>query len=274
MDEKTFSQIISPDTPIDEPRAFNVVALIFGWFMTIVILVGIGFISFEFYCASVGKPLNFGGYVPSGIGNDVEQPVQYTAEEIISQFKIVSPAENVTLKLYENITIICRWSPLAPSMDRPQFEPKVLVDNVSVVWKYSFGYNIWVTTINFAQAGEHRIWVANENRTVNVISDLQQNEVTENDEFFPPLYKHRLCEDEKKCTVCHDTRSRDDFLASRDHYDEIAMTVRTERCFQCHIAVDFEFVHRSLNRPTLRCADCHSLHGTSESFSLLKERKQ
>ena len=269
MDENKFSQLFSPGDKFTEPQAVRFVFALVGSLMSLLFLGVIGFILFEMYRDKVGHPLEFGDRPPPGFApKTAEAPTHFTAEELAAQFRLVSPPDNTTWSADKPLTVLCRWQPLRRDISEPPLEPTLMIDGFTIPWSETFGRDVWFAHVRLTP-GNHRIWVAGENREIEVAADVSAI-LPQQPDPLPMSHWHPESDDPQKCSLCHDSRDRSDVIPSANRHAELRLQVRSERCFQCHIAVDFEVSHRKLDRPVTRCGDCHALHGTTEPSALLR----
>lgn len=243
--------------------------MIFAIICSVVIVLFIGFIVFEFSMDMLGKPLDFGEEPPPEVLDPFpeEKRVYVDADEILSQFALLSPLDRCTIQ-DGRTTVLCTWTPPSDGkMNEPPLELILYVDDFPVPWTMQFGNNTWLANLKL-KPGRHRI---NASSTVEAEFYVQYPDHTETPKGWTVMHVHPDVDDPERCGECHERIRKPDDLVHRGRGISLGAWKGASSCLVCHPDSEFEATHQHPLEPLRDCRRCHTVHGTNASEkSLLK----
>ena len=186
-----------------------------------------------------------------------------TAEEIQSQFRIVTPPNLARIE-GRWITVLCRWVPPKGSNERePPVIPHLFCDNLLIPWTMTFGNDVWFARIKVSRTGKHHLRVLSQDLIVHVDDSGVEN-IRQGEKPRKPLIIHEGTDDPKRCGECHVIVESTSVPIHQRRGLTIGPLHPSEACFACHQPETVRERHSKLPEPAGNdCASCHRLHGQS-----------
>jgi len=259
-----FTSLIPPDAPIlGPPDPLKNLGTVASVFFSVLFVGLIVFLCVDFSLDQLGRPIH--GALPSTeIGSQSREDDRpwrkrlFTAEEIQSQFRIVTPPDR-SLITGHWVPVLCRWTPLEPGMEGPPVQPQLFFDEALIPWTMSFGTDVWFARVQVGN-GEHQLRLLGQDLTVFVHDSVPENSGDERNRNL--LVIHEGTDDPTRCGECHAVIQGKNDIIHTSRSLTIGPLRPSESCFACHKVETVEIRHsKHAELPGNDCATCHRLHG-------------
>ena len=244
------ASFVPPHVTPPDPFAVKVVALVFSMFLSVVLMLFIGFMGIEFLADMLGQPLTLGTQVPS---HDIYPLTEQDSITLLeSPYELITPKHHTQMLGPEVVVIYTH----RVQEDWHAMPPDLLVDGTAHPWEIQFSDKTWFTRLQL-QAGLHHVQVGKteaEFFVETVDSSLRSPEEWAWNRPHPDTNKIDRCYD------CHEisVQSMDPLATSHDL--TLGVWKGAESCFACHEREEHALRHAALKSTANRCFWCHSMH--------------
>ncbi len=257
-----FTSIIPPDIPIPEPPdPIKLIGAAVSVFLSILFVSFILFLFVDFSLEQLGKPIR--STVSSSPEFEDHEPPRrkrvFTAEELLSQFRFVTPLDRVWIN-GNHLTVLCRWTSPDPDIESPPVQPQLLIDETLVPWTVCFGPDVWLANV-VMRSGEHHLRILGKDFNV-FFHKAKPKGSADTEKLWKQLIVHEGTDDPNRCDECHVMIEGKADVVRKGRGLTVGPLRPFETCFDCHEPAKVDRRHAKLPEPpSQNCSSCHRLHG-------------
>ena len=233
-------------TPPDPPIA-KAVLLGFSIFMSLIMVVFIGFICIDFLAEMTGHPF-FG---TQSSPQDLEfLPDQDSIAESKLPFELITPKHQTQMWGTDIVVIYTRRLP-----DSSTMPPDLMIDDVRYPWEKQYGNNTWFARLSLPVGLRH---VRVEEAEAEFFIETADSSVRSQE---PWLWNHPHpgTKEMDQCHVCHVILDVPTDPLALGRAQGIGVWKGITSCFDCHDIEEYEYRHAAV-QPAKQCLRCHTVH--------------
>jgi hypothetical protein len=237
------TSFIPPNVAPPDPPEARVIALVFSIFMSVVLLLFVGFVSIDFLADIAGYPL-FAPKTPSH-----ETPI-ILPDQDTREYLLVTPKHQTRIFGPEVVVIYTQCSPNGLTRI-----PDMWLNDVQLPWDMQYGDNTWFARLEL-KAGQYHLRVA-ESEADFFVETLDS--AIRSPEPWAWYRPHPGTDQIDTCDNCHKMTTRPaDILAGRG--GTIGAWQGRRSCFACHKEEYHEGIHYQVRPTPYQCTGCHVMH--------------
>ena len=233
-------------TPPDPPIA-KMVLLAFSIFMSLVMIIFIGFVSIDFLTEMTGHPFYEMQFSPQDLKFPPDKDDIATFKP---SFELITPKHQTQIWGSGIVVIYTRRLP-----DSLAMPPELMIDNVRFPWEKQYGKNTWFSRLSLP-VGLHHVQV--EGAEAEFFIETADSSLRSPE---PWLWNHPHpgTDQMDQCCVCHVMVDMPIDPLAQGHDKAIGTWKGIESCFDCHDVNEFEYRHAAV-QPANQCLRCHAVH--------------